>query len=191
MHIKSLIIVITCAATISACATKPSIHDSGTQSNGIRIFSSSQDRVLELLAFCETYSNLTPEAQKKAFAATNQALAANKNDLMQRTKQAIMLALPSSRLRDTTKAQNLLQDLLQENNLSRSDADLIGLLYEYTVFDNKQLQRVREETKKNELTQQKYETLLQKNEALEQKLNDLKNIERTMNERSTKTDSKP
>jgi hypothetical protein len=191
MHIKSLIIVITCAAIICACATKPSIHDSGTTTNGIRIFSSSQDRVLELLAFCETYSNLTPEAQKKAFASTNQALAANKNDLMQRTKQAIMLALPSSRLRDTTKAQNLLQDLLQENNLSRSDADLIGLLYEYTVFDNKQLQRVREETKKNELTQQKYETLLQKNEALEQKLNDLKNIERTMNERSTKTDSKP
>lgn len=191
MHIKSLIIVIICVATICACATKPSIHDSGTQSNGIRIFSSSQDRVLELLAFCETYSNLTPEAQKKVFAATNQALAANKNDLMQRTKQAIMLALPSSRLRDTTKAQNLLQDLLQENNLSSSDADLIGLLYEYTVFDNKQLQRVREETKKNELMQQKYETLLQKNEALEQKLNDLKNIERTMNERSTKTDSKP
>lgn len=191
MHIKSLIIVITCAAIICACTIKPSIHDSGTTTNGIRIFSSSQDRVLELLAFCETYSNLTPEAQKKAFAATSQALAANKNDLMQRTKQAIMLALPSSRLRDTTKAQNLLQDLLQENNLSRSDADLIGLLYEYTVFDNKQLQRVREETKKNELTQQKYETLLQKNEALEQKLNDLKNIERTMNERSTKTDSKP
>jgi hypothetical protein len=191
MHIKSFIIVIICAATICACAIKPSIHDSGTPSNGIRIFSSSQDRVLELLAFCETYSNLTPEAQKKAFAATSQALATNKNDLMQRTKQAIMLALPSSRLRDTTKAQNLLQDLLQENNLSRSDADLIGLLYEYTVFDNKQLQRVREETKKNELTQQKYETLLQKNEALEQKLNDLKNIERTMNERSTKTDSKP
>jgi hypothetical protein len=192
MHIKSLILIISCTACLlSGCAAKPSIHDSGTQSNGMRIFTSSQDRTLDLLAFCETYSNLTPEAQKKAFASTNQALATNKNDLSQRIKLAIMLALPSSRLRDTVKAQNLLQDLLQENSLSASDADFVGLLYEYTVFSNKQLQRDREDAKKHELLQQKYDALIQKNEALEQKLNDLKNIEKTMNERSSKADSKP
>jgi len=176
---------------LGSCATKQSIHDSGTRNNGVRLFSSKQDHTLELLAFCESYSNLTAEAQKKVFTLSNQALATNKNDLMHRIKFAIMLALPSSRLRDATKAQSLLQDLLQDDGLSESDAALVGLLYEYTVFDNKQLQKGREETKKHEVMQQKYDALLQKNEALEQKLNELRNIEKTMTERNTKTDNKP
>jgi hypothetical protein len=98
-----------------------------------------------------------------------------------------MLALPSSRLRDNAKAQNLLQDILQENTLHPSDFALVGLLYEYTTDYTKQLQKSRDEKKNIESVQQKYEALELKNKLLEQKLNELKNIEKTMNDRDSKS----
>ena len=125
--------------------------------------------------------------QKKAFAETNQALAENKNNLLSRLKLASMFALPSSRLRDNAKAQNLLQDILQENTLHPSDFALISLLYEYTTDYTKQLQKSRDEKKNLESAQQKYEALELKNKLLEQKLNELKNIEKTMNDRDSKS----
>lgn len=172
------VLLLCCVLFISACAS--SINNSGVKLGRL----ARQDHVVELLKFFEDYSNMTPEAQKKALNETNQVLATNKNDLIHRIRLAAMLALPTSRVRDMNKAQGLLLDLLQENNLNATDSALVSLLYEYTVFDNKQLQKYREESKKLDATQQKYD-------ALEQKLNELKNIEKTMNERAVKTDSKP
>jgi len=146
-----------------------------------------QNNVTELLAFIDSYSNLTPEMQKKVFTETNQALTENKSNLLNRLKLASMLALPTSRLRDNAKAQNLLQDLIQENTLHPSDFYLISLLYEYTADYTKQLQKNREDIKKLESAQQKYEALELKNKVLEQKLNELKNIEKTMNDRDSKS----
>ena len=150
-----------------------------------------------LLAFIESYSNLTPEAQRKAFASTNQTLAENKNNLNARSDLAVIYALPTSRLRDPAKAQVLLQELLREDSLEPSESALLGLLYEYSLEPIKPPQKNRDEVKKLELTQQKYdallqknEALLQKNEALEKKLNELKNIEKTMSERAIKSDNK-
>jgi hypothetical protein len=125
--------------------------------------------------------------QKKVFAETNQILAENKNNLLSRLKLASMLALPTSRVRDNAKAQNLLQDILQENTLHPADFALSSLLYEYTTDYTKQQQRNREEIKKLESAQQKYEALELKNKVLEQKLNELKNIEKTMNDRDSKS----
>jgi hypothetical protein len=90
-------------------------------------------------------------------------------------------------LRDNAKAQNLLQDILQENTLHPSDFALVGLLYEYATDYTKQLQKSRDEKKNLESVQQKYEALELKNKALEQKLNELKNIEKTMNDRDSKS----
>jgi hypothetical protein len=143
--------------------------------------------VAALLAFIDSYSNLTPEMQKKVFAETNQMLSDNKNNLLNRLRLASMFALPSSRLRDHAKAQNLLQEILQENTLHPSDFSLVSLLYEYTTDYTKQSQKNREEMKKLESVQQKYEALEIKNKALEQKLNELKNIEKTMNDRDSKS----
>ena len=203
MKINVIIIFLCTLALACGCATKQvsSKQVSGKNTaanNAVKLNPSTQIQVIELLDFCETYSNLTSEAQKKAFATSAQALADNKNDLTHRIKQATMLALPSSHVRDTAKAQNLLQDLLQENNLNAPENALISLLYEYTLFDNKQLQKNRDDIKKLESSQQKiealqlkFETVQQKNEALEQKLNHIKAIEKTMNERNTKPDNKP
>lgn len=198
MQIKTIIMLLCALALACGCAANQTSVKHTPTSTAVKLAPSTQINAIELLEFCETYSNLTPEAQKKKYAASAQLLAENKNDLMHRIKQAMMLALPSSHIRDTAKAQNILQDLLQESNLDSSVNALVSLLYEYTVFDNKQLQKNRDDVKKLEsaqqkieIMQQKYDSLQQKNEALEQKLKNIKNIEKTMNERNTKPDGKP
>ena len=159
----------------------------------VKIAPAEPQRILALLQFCEVYSNLTADAQKQAWTEANQILATNKNDLLSRMKLAVMLTLPTSRLRDSVKAQANLQELLQENNMGEPESNLIGLLYEFTLDHNKQLAKPREEAKKPDILQQKIDALTQKNEALqqkldaaEQKLNGLKNIEKNMNGRDTK-----
>lgn len=150
-----------------------------------------QDRVNSLLLFIDYFSNVTLDAQKKSFNETNRALIENKSDLTERIKLIIMLALPSSRLRDTAKAQSLLQELLQENNLNPTESALTSLFYEYTLDDIKQSQKNRDDLKKLDLNQQKLEALQQKYDALDKKLNDLKKIEKTISDRDSKVNSKP
>ena len=176
-----------CLLLVSACATKGAAvkpNNGGLSENISKIINGKHDRIDELLAFIESYSNLAPDAQKKVYATTNQALTENKGNLVLRTKLAIMLALPTSRLRDPARAQTLLQDLLHEDTLESQESSLLGLLYEYAQEDVRQQQKARDDAKKLESAQQKYEALLQKHEALEQKLNELKNIEKTMTERN-------
>jgi len=191
MNSKNFTLLLCSLILSCACSSKTII--SNTAGNGkmntIKTSPFKQNNVAELLAFIDSYSNLTPEMQKKAFAETNQALAENKNNLLNHLKLASMYALPTSRLRDNTKAQNLLQDLLQENTLHPSDSYLISLLYEYTTDYTKQLQKNRDDMKKLETAQQKYEALELKNKVLEQKLNELKNIEKTMSDRDSKSNN--
>lgn len=180
-------LVLSCACSNNAIVSNTTGNGNAGKTNTLKTSAFKQNNVIELLAFIDSYSNLTPEMQKKVFTETNQVLAENKNNLLNRLKLASMFALPSSRLRDNAKAQNLLQDLLQENTLHPSDFALISLLYEYTTDYTKQLQKNREEIKKLESVQQRYEALELKNKALEQKLNELKNIEKTMNDRDSKS----
>lgn len=162
-----------------ACTTKSSELKPAAKNNGVKLVPANSEHIIELITFCDSYSNLTPEAQKKAFTETNLALAENKNNVLYRIKLAVMLALPSSRLRDTTKAQTLLQELLQENKLSPVDSAFTSLLYEYALDNTRQTQKNRDDAKKLDAAQQKADTL-------EQKLNELKNIEKTMSDRDTK-----
>jgi hypothetical protein len=205
MSIKNIFVIIFCLGTLVACASKSVNVNPIEISNVVKLAPAKQERITELLAFSDSFSNLTLEAQKKYFADTSQALVENKNDLTQRIKLAIMYALPSSRLRDVTKAQNLLQDLLQENSLNPQEFAFTSLLYEYSLDNIKQLQKNKEDTKKLDVLQQKYDTLQQKNAALdqknatleqknaalEQKLHDLKDIEKSMIDRDTKPIIKP
>ena len=180
-------LIFSCACSNNAIVNNSATNGNSGKTNILKTSVFKQNNVTELLAFIDSYSNLTPEMQKKVFAETNQVLAENKYNLLNRLKLASMLALPTSRLRDNAKAQNLLQDLLQENTLHPSDFSLISLLYEYTTDYTKQLQKSREDLKKLESAQQKYEALELKNKALEQKLNELKNIEKTMNDRDSRS----
>ena len=192
MNSKNFTILVCSIVLSCACSNKTLISNSAANSNVARIntlktSTFKQNNVVELLAFIDNYSNLTPEMQKKVFTENNQVLTENKSNLLSQLKLASMLALPTSRLRDNAKAQNLLQDILQEHTLHLADFALISLLYEYTTDYTKQLQKSREDMKKLESAQQKYEALELKNKLLEQKLNELKNIEKTMNDRDSRS----
>jgi hypothetical protein len=93
-------------------------------------------------------------------------------------------------MRDTAKAQNLIQDLLQESTMNPEESALTGLFYEYVLDDNKQSQKNKDDLKKLDLSQQKVDALQQKYDALDKKLNDLKSIEKTISDRDSKVINK-
>lgn len=194
MSFKS-VITLAVLLSLGACATKNVSSDSSSAKMAdfkklAATIVNKEDRTNELLLFIDRFSNESLEVQKKIFIDTNHALAEDKLDLTERIKLAIMLALPSSRIRDTAKAQILLQDLLQGNNLNPTESALTSLFYEYVLDDIKQSQKNKEDLKRLDLSQQKLDALQQKYDALDKKLNDLKNIEKTISERDSKVINK-
>lgn len=146
--------------------------------------------VTEFLSYADDYANLPAEVQKQEFTTTNQALLIEPNDVFLRIKLIIIHGLPSSSLFDGAKAQNLLQQLIQENSLSNADLAFANLLFEYLTATNKANKNIKDDQKridsilqKNEVLQIKLEGTQQKLEAAQQKLNELKNIEKSMSER--------
>lgn len=196
MNVKVIMSISVLILTLTACANKnlsnpPVIDNNAIKVQSTDVTASKEYRVNDLLLFIDRFSNGTLEAQKKILNETNRALSENKADLIERIKLAIIYSLPSSRLRDTAKAQNLLQDLLQENNLNSVESALTSLFYEHVLDDIKQAKKNRDDLKKLELSQQNLEALQQKYEALDKKLNDLKNIEKTISDRDIKVLLKP
>jgi hypothetical protein len=198
MSIKVIISLSVLVLSLGACAnmTNKAADKEANATNTLEMKKTEtsalqQERVNSLLLFIDRFSNDTLDAQRKSFNETNRALIENKSNLTERIKLAIMLSLPSSRLRDTVKAQNLLQELLQGNSLNPTESALTSLFYEYVLDDIKQSQKNKDDLKKLDLTQQKLEALQQKYDALDKKLNDLKNIEKTISDRDSKVISKP
>lgn len=146
--------------------------------------------VAEFLSFAEDYSNFPPEMQKQALLSTNQALSSDPSDLLARMKLVLIYGHPTSNVFDGAKAQSLLQQLIQDNNLSNSELAFANLLLDHLLAINKANKNIKEDQKridsvlqKNEVLQLKLETTQQKLDAALQKLNELKNIEKSMSER--------
>ena len=199
MHLRSLIFMLSiCTAACVATPNKPNITSSP---NGIaKVNPPKNSDAIEYLEFAETYSNLLPDMQKQALSTSNQALLINKNDIAHRMKLVMIYGLPSSTLLDTIKAQNLLQQILQEDTLSNSQLAFAHVLFDYLVLTNKgtkyngddqkradSLQQKNEALQlKLEAAQQKLEASQQKLETSQQKLDELKKIEKSMGERESK-----
>ena len=194
MKINQLLISACLTCFVSACvnpATKPMSEPK--QGNGAKLVPTKTMDASDFLSFAESYSNLPQEAQKLELASTNQALALNPNDLLSRMKLVMILGLPSSNFADTSKAQALLQQLLQENVLANSPLAFAHVLFDYLIVQNKSgkndlkhdaLQQKNEALQlKLEATQQKLEASQLKLEAAQQKLDELKNIEKSMSGR--------
>ena len=211
MSIKSFefnhLILTVCLSLLMAACVNPAIKQNAgpklsaetklslepKQGNGAKLVPTKIVDAIEFLNFAEIYSNLPQDAQKLELASTNQALALNPNDLLSRMKQVMILGLPSSNFADTPKAQNLLQQLLQENVLANSQLAFAHVLFDYLIVQNKSskndlkhdaLQQKNEALQlKLELAQQKLEASQLKLEAAQQKLDELKNIEKSMSGR--------
>jgi vacuolar-type H+-ATPase catalytic subunit A/Vma1 len=178
MKIRTLLIILfLCLCSVSC--VNPAVKNS----NGVKVIPTKNNDASEFLNFAEAFSNLSPEAQKQELIATNQTLVHNPNDLLHRMKLVMIYGLPSSNLLETPKAQNLLQQLLQENILANTQLSFAHLLFDYLVMINKEIKNNREDRKHVELLLQKNEALQLKLDAAQQKLEELKNIEKSMGER--------
>jgi vacuolar-type H+-ATPase catalytic subunit A/Vma1 len=178
MKIKALLLVFCLSIVCAACVNSAQKNGAGVKLNPIK-----NNDASEFLSFAETFSNLPLDAQKKELAATNQALSLNPNDLNNRMKLVMIYGLPSSNLADLPKAQNLLQQLLQENILANAQLAFAHVMFDYLVANNKANKNNHDDQKRVELLQQKNEALQLKLEAAQQKLDEIKNIEKSMGER--------
>ena len=204
MKFNFLSLILCLSLLFSACVspvTKP--NSEPKLGNGAKIVPTKTMDATELLSFAESYSNLPQEAQKLELDNTNQALALNPNDLLNRMKLVMILGLPSSIFADTPKAQGLLQQLLQENILTNAQLAFAHVLFDYLIVVNKggkndqkhdALQQKNETLQlKLEATQQKLDAAQLKLEVAQQKLGELKNIEKSMSAREAvpKTEAAP
>jgi vacuolar-type H+-ATPase catalytic subunit A/Vma1 len=169
------------AATKSSVGTKSSVETK--PSNGVKLTPTEANSASEFLKFAESFSDLSAPAQKQALTSTNQVLLANSNDLLHRMKLVMIYGLPSSSLQDSQKAQNLLQQVLQENILLGSQQAFAHVMFDYIVALNKRNKSTQNDDKLVEQLQSKLEATQQKLEATQQKMNELKNIEKSMGER--------
>lgn len=131
----------------------------------------------EPLAYARRYSNLSAENQKKEYAMVTQALSRNDSDLKTRMKGALIYGLPSSRFRDNERALSLLDDVMRDKQADADTQTLAALLKDY-INDRQKLESTAAKATQKAAEEQK------RAENLQQKLDDLKNIEKALTERN-------
>ena len=167
MSRHNFLILVTALVLLNACAELPRNQTPARVANVETVNVPSNTELL--LNFAEHFVDLPLESQKKELAQISQAASQNKQDINSRIKVAMMYALPNSKLRDSGKAQILLDELIRDKNLDKDRKSLIGLLADYTNDTNKLAIKARDEQKRGD--------------TLQQQLDDLKNIEKTMGDR--------
>lgn len=188
---KLSIIVVLLACLAVGCVNPATHINGGDKMNpAVKVNPTKNGDATEFLTFAETFSNAPADLQKQALIETNRALALNPNDLLHRMRLVMIYGLPSSTLLDTPKAQNLLQQILQEGILVNSQLAFSNLFFDHLVAINKATKMSNGEPKRLESLQQKNEALQlkldstqQKLDAAQQKLDELKKIEKSMGER--------
>ena len=130
-----------------------------------------------LLEYSNRFMALSREAQKEELSAVNRRLAQNKHDLNDRTKAAIVsLLADSSDIQDKAKAQTLLDDLVRENDPDIERKTLAKILRDFLAEQTKL-------SRENNRLNQKMHDEQKRAETLQQKLEELKNIERNIVDR--------
>lgn len=140
-----------------------------------------------LLEYMGNFIELPIETQRKELANITLIYMQDKNDIDSRIKAAMIYGFSSSRLRESVKAQLLLDELIREKKIDTERNTLLILLRDHINENSKLSQRVRDEQKradvlqqKTESQQQKLDEALKRADSLQKKLDDLINIEKTM-----------
>ncbi|NOT69411.1 MAG: hypothetical protein HOP04_14135 [Methylophilaceae bacterium] len=190
MFKHAILIFTSTACLLSGCALLPKIHTN--QNNHpppevAYIPSTAGINSPNLLEFIGNFIELPIEAQRRELARINQTLLLDKSDIDNRMKVAMIYGFSSSRLRESAKAQILLDDLLREKTLNMERKALLVLLRDHLNENSKLSQRLRDEQKRADTLQSMVESLQQKldetqkrADTLQKKLNDLKEIDKTM-----------
>jgi len=167
---------------MSAAYAEPELAKDNTQplnKTGFTFSPIAHAQTAEIINFLDAYSQLTKEEQTATYKEITEGLSKDNDDAKLRIKQAAMLAIPESKLRDPKLAQEKLDALLADKTLSESNLGLVKLIHAFTADYNLQQQKSLDITKKAD-------KLKSRNKALSKQLNDIKNIEKTMIERNVK-----
>ena len=136
-----------------------------------------------LLEYSGRFMELSAEAQKKELAQINESLSQNKSDFNYRMKAAIIYAIPASRLRDVNKAQVLLDELIRDKTLDKRRKTLAVILKDYISENSKSVDEGNKLLIENNKLSQKVRDEQKRADNLQQTLDDLKTIEKTMVDR--------
>lgn len=158
---------------LAACAQLPGTADKEVTDNSTALISTAQPAYRNLLAFTQDFPKLSLEAQRKDLTTLNQTAAQNAHSKL---RLAMAYGLPNSRLRDTNKAQALLEEVIADKRLDEESLILAAIMHDYISELNKSAQKTRDEQKRADATQLKLDEL-------QKKLDDLKRIEKTMVDR--------
>jgi hypothetical protein len=139
-----------------------------------------------LLDFSTQFIELTAEEQRKEVTRLNQA-SQTKSDLKARMQLGLALSVPGSRVRDSSRALSVFEELLNEKDLDAQSRLMATILRDHLSEASKMTQKVRDESKRADTAQQKLDDSQKKLDDLQKKLNDLKNIEKTMVDRDQGT----
>jgi hypothetical protein len=157
---------------LTSCAQLPNNANSNG-SNGHPSVAAPYTDYNNLLAFANAFPKLSLEDQRKELASLNQTVARDPQTKMQ---LAIAYGLATSKVRDTTKAQPLLEDIISDKTLDASSLALATIMRDYLNEIGKSGQKSKDEQRRADSAQQKLDEL-------QKKLDDLKNIEKTMVDR--------
>lgn len=137
-------------------------------------------KTAELLHYINDFSQSTAEWQKAELNRIIEVLEREPDRWRMQIKQAAILALPDSAVHNDRKAKELLRHLSANKALNSSDQNLVKLIAVFNHHQQQQTLNAAEAVKKQQ-------ALIKENKALQQKLNDIKNIEKTMIERNAKS----
>lgn len=134
----------------------------------------------ELLVYARRFGELSADNQKRELSQVMQALSRNKKDTFNRIKAALIYSLPSSRQRDNARALSLLAELQRDKSLEDDVGALVALLKDFV----EERQRIEDNSAKLSL---KARDEQRRADELQQKLDALKNIEKTLIDRGQGT----
>ena len=182
MHKPISIFVLLSALLLNACAT--SLPKSSNETTPPTASNVPQPPASDsLLEYSGRFMELSAEAQKKELAQINESLSQNKSDFNYRMKAAIIYAIPASRLRDVNKAQVLLDELIRDKTLDKRRKTLAVILKDYISENSKSVDEGNKLLIENNKLSQKVRDEQKRADNLQQTLDDLKTIEKTMVDR--------
>lgn len=165
--------------TLAGCASMQNGEHEGLP-NVASIFDRGSHDESELLLYARYFSDLPAEKQKKEYGLVMQYLNRDKQDTFNRLKAAVILAVPGSRYCDNGRALGLLNDLQRDKSHTEGMLAMIALMREFVVAR----QGLEENAAK---FAQKAKDEQSRADGLQKKLDELKNIERTILDRKPAT----
>lgn len=182
MHKPIYILVLLSAMLLNACANLPkNSNESALPPAAPSANSSYVDD--SLLEYSSKFMELSADAQKKELMQINESLSQNKSDFNYRMKAAIIYAIPASRVRDVNKAQVLLDELIRDKTMDKRHKALATILKDYINENNKSVDEGNRLSSENNKLTQKVREEQKRADTLQQRLDDLKTIEKTMADR--------